>query len=59
MSCGLSDTLLEANRRFVPKLRSLGYSVDYEEWEGGHGWDFWDESLKRALKLFADGIKIR
>lgn len=49
MSCGLSDPLIHANRVFMPKLKELGYKVEYQEWEGAHDWEFWSESLKRSL----------
>lgn len=37
---GIRDTILpidQASRVMVPALRDAGYSVEYREWDGGHG----------------------
>lgn len=49
MSCGLQDGLLEKSRQFHNYLSELGYSVDYNEENGNHEWDFWDRQLLRFL----------
>lgn len=49
MSCGLQDGLLDKNRLFHKHLLNLGYSVDYNEENGNHEWDFWDRQLLRFL----------
>ena len=52
ISCGESDFMIEDNRRFHRHLDALGIGHTYEEWPGTHNWDFWDESIRRALGFF-------
>lgn len=51
ITCGLSDALYEGNAHYRAHLDALGYPYTYEEWEGGHSWEFWDASLKKAIPL--------
>jgi len=40
ISHGVNDTTMpidDTSRRFVPRLRGLGYDVTYREYDGGHG----------------------
>lgn len=48
-ACGADDGFLRYNRRFRDELSSLGFDVTYEEWAGGHDWDFFNAALKNAL----------
>lgn len=48
-SCGEQDPLLGYNQDFVRHLQEKGYSVTYEEWEGGHDWIFWDQCIRRVM----------
>ena len=38
------------NVEFRKKMEELGINYHYEEWPGVHGWDFWDQSIDKALK---------
>ncbi len=49
LACGLSDGLLEANKKFADFLRENKVNVTFETGEGGHDWDFWDTYIKKAL----------
>lgn len=49
MNCGLDDGFLKPNRSFKDELISLGFGVTYDEWPGGHDWDFFNAALKKAL----------
>lgn len=49
MTCGKQDSLLEQNREFRDFLISEGVPVTYDEWDGGHEWDFWNASVKKLL----------
>lgn len=49
MACGTDDTLLPANQLFRDCLSENGYDLTYEEFPGGHDWDFWDMTIKRVL----------
>lgn len=48
-ACGTDDGFLRYNRRFKDELSSLGFDSTYEEWKGGHDWDFFNAALKKAL----------
>ena len=40
ISHGVSDRVMpidDTSRKFVPRLKGLGYDVTYREYEGGHG----------------------
>lgn len=47
---GTEDFFYEANQEFVQKLKLSGCTVDYEEWSGGHEWNFWDKAIQKFLK---------
>ena len=53
--CGLSDSLLDANRMLHDQLVAAGISHRYEEFQGGHEWPYWEEHLRDTL-LFFDAI---
>jgi len=57
MTCGKQDDMIKENRVLQDKLKSLSVDVTYEEWDGAHNFDFWDESVKKALEFFDAGIK--
>ena len=51
MSVGDKDFTLEGMRTCRDYLKELGYDVTYEEIPGyGHEWDFWDLTLRKAIK---------
>lgn len=49
MSCGLQDSLLPANRSFRDFLTANGIDLTYEETEGDHNWDFWNDQIHKVL----------
>ncbi|MDP6543178.1 MAG: alpha/beta hydrolase-fold protein [Phycisphaerae bacterium] len=55
--CGLDDYQGDTNRRFRAHLDSLGVTNTYEEFPGGHTWDYWranfDKTLNFTLDLFS------
>lgn len=57
MACGLSDFLYEDNQKFRRHLQELDLPLSYEEWEGGHTWDFWDTAVPKALRFFKGGAR--
>lgn len=57
MTCGLSDVLLDVNHDLREHLKTLNFDYKYEEWEGGHNWKFWDESLCLAFEFFFGKLK--
>lgn len=54
--CGLSDELLEANRRFHDHLNFLGYHHAYAETPGYHTWPYWNRALRAALPDIARAL---
>lgn len=49
LACGEQDFLLPMNVAYRDLLLSLGYTVEWAAWQGGHDWKFWDEAIERAL----------
>ena len=49
MACGLQDNLLSANRSFRDCLLANGAELTYEETEGEHNWDFWNDQIQKVL----------
>ena len=57
LTVGDKDFIMEGMRKTREYLEGLGYEVLYEEVPGyGHEWDFWDLTLRKALK---DWLPIR
>ena len=56
MACGLQDYLYEENDVFQKKMKTLDLDFKYEEWDGEHNWVFFDQALRKAIRLF-DNIK--
>lgn len=55
MTCGLQDVLLGENQVMSSLLKEKGYDICYEEWEGNHTWEFWDNSLRKTFQYFFGG----
>ena len=49
LACGLQDELLPWNRLYQELLTKYGFDTTYEEWEGDHNWEFWDEGIRKAI----------
>lgn len=52
LACGSADMLYSDNKRFHEIVSQQGFESTFEEWEGNHTWEFFDEALKRALSRF-------
>jgi enterochelin esterase-like enzyme len=50
--CGREDALIESNRELHRSLDGLGVGHVYEEFEGGHDWDYWREHVADTLLFF-------
>lgn len=50
LSCGKDDYLLNDNIRYHKILKDLGYNVKFNQLEGNHNWQFFNEALKQSLK---------
>ena len=51
LTCGTEDFLYQSNIEFKNYLKEIGYPAKFLEWEGSHGWKFWDESLDHLLEF--------
>lgn len=49
ITCGTKDWLRGINTKFIKDMERFDIDITYEEWEGNHNWDFFNESIKRAL----------
>ncbi|GIW89043.1 MAG: tributyrin esterase [Isosphaeraceae bacterium] len=49
LDCGREDFLLEQNRAFHAHLDSLHIAHEYEEYDGGHDWAYWDLHVWEAI----------
>jgi len=47
--CGTEDPLIEANRQLHAALTKLGVSHVYEEFPGGHDWQYWTQHVRQTL----------
>jgi len=52
--CGLDDYQGDTNRRLHAHLDSLGVAHTYEEFPGGHTWDYWRANFHRTLSFTLD-----
>jgi putative tributyrin esterase len=49
--CGREDSLLQGNRAFHETLLETSIEHEYEEFEGGHTWDYWSTHLLHTLRF--------
>lgn len=54
ITCGTEDELYPENLVFKDKLIELKFDPEYQEWEDGHSWGFWDVSIQLAFDYFFD-----
>lgn len=50
--CGTEDHLIEHNRKLHRQLQEAGIEHDYQEYPGGHDWDYWEEHVVESLLFF-------
>ena len=50
MWCGKQDFLYHQNVAMRDHLRALRYDLTYEESDGDHQWQYWDEKIQSVLK---------
>jgi putative tributyrin esterase len=50
--CGTEDLLIEPNRHLHQALERAGIGHVYEEFPGGHTWEYWREHLADSLRFF-------
>ncbi|MEM9986038.1 MAG: alpha/beta hydrolase-fold protein [Bacteroidota bacterium] len=50
--CGRTDQLIEYNRQLHVALQNAQIPHRYEEFEGGHQWEYWQAHLADTLRFF-------
>lgn len=55
--CGTDDILIEHNRTLHRDLTAAGIPHVYEEFPGGHTWDYWHAHLADSLRFFKACLK--
>lgn len=55
--CGAEDVLIEHNRQLHTALERESIPHQYEEFTGGHSWEYWEEHLRETLVFFNDHTK--
>lgn len=50
--CGLSDNLLPENRKLHQQLQRYAIPHVYQEFTGGHNWEYWGEHILDTLLFF-------
>ncbi len=55
--CGTEDSLLAGNRALHARLTDAGIPHVYEEFAGGHTWDYWAAHLEDTLRFFAGVLR--
>lgn len=56
--CGLDDQLLAHNRDLHAHLGRLGIAHEYEEFPGGHNWEYWDVHVQEAVRFHCRALGI-
>lgn len=54
LACGTEDPLFDHSVIARDTLRDNGFTVEWEQWPGGHDWTFWDAALDKGMKRFAE-----
>jgi S-formylglutathione hydrolase FrmB len=50
--CGSEDLLIEHNRLLHQDLTALNIPHHYEEFPGGHSWEYWETHIAKTLLFF-------
>ncbi len=49
IDCGVDDSLIDQNRKYVAELKKMKIDHTYREFPGAHTWDYWDLHIREAL----------
>jgi putative tributyrin esterase len=58
LDTGSEDHLAERSRAFSAHLTAIGYAHEYEEFPGGHNWEYWDTHVRDALRFHQKALKL-
>lgn len=59
VDCGESDRFLASNRKLVEILQRRGFTYEYHETAGAHGWDYWNGRITPVLDWVMRVFKAR
>ena len=51
IDCGTEDELIVDNRELHEKFTAMEVAHEYEEFPGGHNWEYWDQHVQEALSF--------
>ena len=54
--CGQQDLLINQNRSLHEQLKDHQIAHQYEEFEGGHEWPYWQKNVSKSLHFFAQHL---
>lgn len=58
LDCGMDDFLLDQNREFHKHLETLHVPHEYQEFSGGHDWQYWDLHVREAVAFHAKNLQL-
>lgn len=50
-ACGMEDDLRNESLMLKDVIKDRGFDFSYEEWTGGHDWEFFYDALKKAVEF--------
>jgi len=56
-TCGMEDDLRHESLLLAETVKGRGFDFTYEEWTGGHEWDFFNDALKKTLEFWYRGYE--
>ena len=54
--CGTEDYMLPDNRQLHAELEAADIAHTYEEFPGGHTWEYWEQHIEDTLRFFAKSM---
>ena len=57
--CGINDPLIKSNRLLHSQLELQGIPHEYQEFQGGHSNDYWNQNIDKTLAYFASLLNAR
>ncbi len=58
LDCGTGDGLIAQNRALHAEFDRIGIPHEYEEFPGGHEWDYWDARIREAIAFHCKALGI-
>ena len=56
-TCGTDDDLKKESLLLKETIKDRGFDFCYEEWKGGHEWDFFNDALKKTIEYWYRGYE--